>query len=52
MDRNLLDTELLSDTVVGIGLLAHFGLGLEFVSHTGLDTESLFASHTELDTEW
>ena len=51
MDRNLLDTEKRSDTVVDTGLLSHFGLGLEFVSHTGLDTELLFVSHTELDTE-
>ena len=52
MDRNLLvDTEKRSDTVVDTGLLSHFGLGLEFVSHTALDTELLFVSHTELDTE-
>ena len=51
MDRNLLDTEKRSDTVVDTGLLSHFGLGLEYVSHTGLDTELLFVSHTELDIE-
>lgn len=51
MDHNLLDTEQLPDTVVGIVALSNFGLGLEFVSHTGLNTELLFVSHTELDTE-